>query len=280
MAAIYLPDGVSVSDNSQYSGKNLDSLQKVLYGLFLQQKNYGITKEKISLIAPVSGDFFPSDAELQSWNPDLSCPLVRTESASVWRLSPPKLRATAPSVRLNPACDTQLDWDLTMFIHCELVMLILALTLDGQVHTGEIIQGHEAVPHSRPYMVLVEKHMPNRTIKRCGGFILNEDFVMTAAHCQASTYTVLLGVHDATSKNILRVPVEQAFPHKDYDEKTLKNDIMLLKGDSGGPLICEDEKAYGVISYMHKSHSGGPHIYVYAKIPDGKKWIDSTIKNA
>ncbi|XP_038572922.1 granzyme D-like [Micropterus salmoides] len=71
-----------------------------------------------------------------------------------------------------------------MFIHCKLVILILVLTLDGQVHTGEIYGGHEAVPHSRPYMVLLVRHMPDGTTRHCGGFLLNEDFVMTAAHCQ------------------------------------------------------------------------------------------------
>uniref|UniRef100_A0A3B4WN50 Peptidase S1 domain-containing protein n=1 Tax=Seriola lalandi dorsalis TaxID=1841481 RepID=A0A3B4WN50_SERLL len=53
------------------------------------------------------------------------------------------------------------------------------------VYTGEIIGGHEAVPHSRPYMVLLVQHMEDNKTKHCGGFLLNEDFVMTAAHCQA-----------------------------------------------------------------------------------------------
>uniref|UniRef100_A0A3Q0TB97 Peptidase S1 domain-containing protein n=1 Tax=Amphilophus citrinellus TaxID=61819 RepID=A0A3Q0TB97_AMPCI len=52
------------------------------------------------------------------------------------------------------------------------------------IHSGKIVGGHEAVPHSRPYMVLLERHMSNGQIKYCGGFLLNEDFVMTAAHCQ------------------------------------------------------------------------------------------------
>nr|AHH30805.1 granzyme [Oplegnathus fasciatus] len=117
-----------------------------------------------------------------------------------------------------------------MFIHCELVILILALTLGDQVHTGEIIRGHEAKPHSRPYMVLLERHMQDGTLKYCGGFLLNEDFVMTAAHCLAKSYKLLLGVHDVRKNNeIQQVSVQQAFPHKDYDATTYKNDIMLLK---------------------------------------------------
>ncbi|XP_039984909.1 granzyme B(G,H)-like [Xiphias gladius] len=117
-----------------------------------------------------------------------------------------------------------------MFFHCKLVALILVMTLDGQVYTGEIYGGHVAAPHSRPYMVLVEQHMENGTTKYCSGFILNEDFVMTAAHCQANSYKVLLGVHNFKKTNeIQNISVGESFPHKEYDPTGYKNDIMLLK---------------------------------------------------
>ncbi|XP_045906642.1 granzyme E-like [Micropterus dolomieu] len=119
-----------------------------------------------------------------------------------------------------------------MFIHCKLVVLILVLTLDGQVHTGEIYGGHEAVPHSRPYMVLLVRHMDGSK-SYCGGFLLNEDFVMTAAHCKAKSYTALLGLHNfRESNNIQNISVEQTFPHKDFNATDFKNDIMLLKLNS------------------------------------------------
>ncbi|XP_019110637.1 mast cell protease 1 [Larimichthys crocea] len=117
-----------------------------------------------------------------------------------------------------------------MSIHCELIILILALTLDGQVHTGQIYGGKVAEPHSRPYMAILEAKMSNGLIKHCGGFILTEDFVMTAAHCQAKSYRVLLGVHDFfKTKEIQSVDVEKAFPHKDYNSTDYINDVMILK---------------------------------------------------
>ncbi|XP_018546314.1 granzyme E [Lates calcarifer] len=117
-----------------------------------------------------------------------------------------------------------------MFFHCELVVLILALTLDGQVHTGQIYGGHEAKAHSRPYMVLLERHTEDGGKKHCGGFLLNKDFVMTAAHCQAKSFKALLGVHGVRNSNgIQHISVEEAFPHKDYNETEFINDIMLLK---------------------------------------------------
>ncbi|XP_051233209.1 granzyme B isoform X3 [Dicentrarchus labrax] len=116
-----------------------------------------------------------------------------------------------------------------MFIPCKLVILILALTLHGQVHTGEIIGGHKAVPHSRPYMVLLKRHMQDGKTLWCGGFLLNEDFVMTAAHCQASYYQVFLGIHKLDESNTVGLSVDQAFPHKAYNSTSMENDIMLLK---------------------------------------------------
>ncbi|XP_047442291.1 granzyme B-like [Mugil cephalus] len=117
-----------------------------------------------------------------------------------------------------------------MSIHCVLVALMLVLTFDGQVHSGEIIGGHQAVKHSRPYMVLLVKHQPNGLTEHCGGFLLNEDFVMTAAHCQAESYDVLLGLHDFFNRSgIQNVSVAKPFLHPKYDDKVFTNDIMLLK---------------------------------------------------
>ncbi|KAM7410201.1 hypothetical protein PAMA_001581 [Pampus argenteus] len=117
-----------------------------------------------------------------------------------------------------------------MNIQCKLVILILVLTLCDQVHTVEIIGGHEAVPHSRPYMVILERTMQDGEKKNCDGFLLNEDFVMTAAHCQAESYKVLLGVHNIHGHDgIQRISVDQTFPRNDYNKSGYKNDIMLLK---------------------------------------------------
>ncbi|XP_005478814.2 granzyme G [Oreochromis niloticus] len=119
-------------------------------------------------------------------------------------------------------------WEPIMFIHCNLATLIFVLTLDRHVYT--ILGGHEAVPHSRPYMVLLERHMSDGRKKYCAGFLLNQDFVMTAAHGQAESYTALLGVHHVYHHNeIQRISVEQPFPHKYFNPTAFKNDVMLLK---------------------------------------------------
>ena len=53
------------------------------------------------------------------------------------------------------------------------------------VQTGKIIGGHPAVPHGRPYMVLLELKTFQGTTIFCDGFLISNQFVVTAAHCQA-----------------------------------------------------------------------------------------------
>ncbi|KAI9547725.1 hypothetical protein NQZ68_014991 [Dissostichus eleginoides] len=130
-----------------------------------------------------------------------------------------------------------------MFIRFELLSLILALTLGGQVHTGKIIGGQ--VAQSRPYMVLLKFHQAGKN-SSCGGFLLNADFVMTAAHCQAYSYEVLLGVNNfwnTTEQQSLSV--EKSYPHEDYKAGVLGNDIMLLKLSSQ-PILSKSVKPIAI----------------------------------
>nr|XP_055074600.1 transmembrane protease serine 11B-like protein [Misgurnus anguillicaudatus] len=94
-----------------------------------------------------------------------------------------------------------------------------------------IVGGNVSIPHSRPYMVYIrDKYTP----LACGGFLIREDFVMTAAHCKRDHLMVYLGVHD-TNHLPAGIPVD-AFLHPNFDSKNLNNDIMLLKLKTPGTL--------------------------------------------
>ncbi|XP_051549117.1 granzyme-like protein 1 [Myxocyprinus asiaticus] len=103
--------------------------------------------------------------------------------------------------------------------------LLPYLTLTAYVNVG-IVNGTEAKPHSRPYMVSLQ-HNEKHT---CGGFLLSKEFVMTAAHCfkERQNMTVMIGAHECNSGSS-RMAVKFYHIHPGYDSKTLRNDIMLLQ---------------------------------------------------
>uniref|UniRef100_A0A8C3RW02 Peptidase S1 domain-containing protein n=1 Tax=Chelydra serpentina TaxID=8475 RepID=A0A8C3RW02_CHESE len=68
-------------------------------------------------------------------------------------------------------------------MHLQILFLLPAAFLQPPgAQAGEIIGGRVAEPHSRPYMAYLQRKTPQAE-KTCGGFLVREDFVLTAAHC-------------------------------------------------------------------------------------------------
>ncbi|XP_047719618.1 granzyme B(G,H) [Prionailurus viverrinus] len=110
------------------------------------------------------------------------------------------------------------------------LLLLLVFFLPSRAKAGEIIGGHEAKPHSRPYMAHL--WIQNREVcSKCGGFLIQEKFVLTAAHCWGSSINVTLGAHNIKKQEKTQqiIPVRRAIPHPDYNPKNYSNDIMLLQ---------------------------------------------------
>uniref|UniRef100_A0A8C3H8V9 Peptidase S1 domain-containing protein n=1 Tax=Chrysemys picta bellii TaxID=8478 RepID=A0A8C3H8V9_CHRPI len=105
-----------------------------------------------------------------------------------------------------------------------------AQTFHRSLEISEIIGGHEAQPHSRSYMAYLDIRRGNNS-SFCGGFLVAENFVLTAAHCNGDIIAVRLGTHNLRNweHNEQWIPVRRSIPHPQYNRVTINNDIMLLQ---------------------------------------------------
>ncbi|XP_044841562.1 cathepsin G-like [Mauremys mutica] len=110
------------------------------------------------------------------------------------------------------------------------VLLPVAFRLPPGSQAGEIIGGREAKPHSRPYMAYLDIRRGDKR-SYCGGFLVSENFVLTAAHCNGDNITVYLGAHNIQQQeqSQQKISVRCQIPHPQYERETLNNDIMLLQ---------------------------------------------------
>uniref|UniRef100_A0A8D0HFT1 Peptidase S1 domain-containing protein n=1 Tax=Sphenodon punctatus TaxID=8508 RepID=A0A8D0HFT1_SPHPU len=114
-----------------------------------------------------------------------------------------------------------------------LLLLPMAFLLSPAAQAGEIIGGKEADPHSRPYMAYLQRKEGTNYDGDCGGALIRDDVVITAAHCniEVGDFYVLLGAHDVTKNEPeqQRIRVRRSIRHPKYYLWTLKNDIALLQ---------------------------------------------------
>ncbi|XP_071343589.1 granzyme B(G,H)-like [Trachinotus anak] len=99
--------------------------------------------------------------------------------------------------------------------------------LGGNALGSEIIHGKIVPDNLMLYMASVQ----NNEGHICGGFLISEDFVVTAAHCDKNKPTsVVLGTHNLkkVDNDTMRFGVKRC-KHPNYETHTNENDIMLLK---------------------------------------------------
>uniref|UniRef100_A0A8D2HSU2 Peptidase S1 domain-containing protein n=1 Tax=Urocitellus parryii TaxID=9999 RepID=A0A8D2HSU2_UROPR len=118
--------------------------------------------------------------------------------------------------------------------------LVLTISPDRTFLSGKIIGGREAVPHSHPYIAYLWINTTEKTKKKCGGFLVHEDFVLTAAHCWRRSITVILGARDIDEQEMTQqvIPIRKAIPHPYFKRKSF-NDIMLLQLEKKAKLNAE-----------------------------------------
>ncbi|XP_060532941.1 serine protease filzig [Cylas formicarius] len=109
------------------------------------------------------------------------------------------------------------------------------------VKTGRIVGGKGAVFGEFPWQVLVREStwLGLFTKNKCGGVLISDKYVMTAAHCQPGFLASLVAVFgefdisgDLESRKPVSRNVKRVIVHRKYDPATFENDLALLELDS------------------------------------------------
>nr|XP_040020818.1 transmembrane protease serine 9-like [Gasterosteus aculeatus aculeatus] len=106
--------------------------------------------------------------------------------------------------------------------------LVFALLLGAVFATEDdkIVGGRECAPNSQPHQVSL-----NSGYHFCGGSLVHEDWVVSAAHCYKSKMDIVLGDHNRwfMDGNEQIIPAARVIPHPNYESWLVNNDIMLIK---------------------------------------------------
>ncbi|XP_031793751.1 transmembrane protease serine 12 isoform X1 [Sarcophilus harrisii] len=101
---------------------------------------------------------------------------------------------------------------------------------------SRIIGGHEAHIGAWPWMVSLQfSKFFNKSIHLCGGSIIKEMWVLTAAHCfkmsrEPQFWVAVVGVNDILQnrKKNKKIKIDDIIIHPEYKHNTFENDIALI----------------------------------------------------
>ncbi|KAL7828630.1 hypothetical protein SRHO_G00322640 [Serrasalmus rhombeus] len=121
-------------------------------------------------------------------------------------------------------------------------LVILALLVVGAYGCGRptyppvvsrVVGGDDVRANSWPWQASLQYLSGSRYYHTCGGTLISNQWVLTAAHCIGSfTYRVYLGKHSLNSadeKGSVAIAPAKIIVHEQWDSYRIRNDIALIK---------------------------------------------------
>ncbi|CAF0960735.1 unnamed protein product [Rotaria sordida] len=98
--------------------------------------------------------------------------------------------------------------------------------------TPKIVNGTESIKGDWPWLISMQR----RGSHICGGSLINDEWIITAAHCvvgnlDTSVYDIIFGLHDRLAPDpwVIRRKVDRIVVHPQYTSRNFLNDIALMK---------------------------------------------------
>lgn len=135
-------------------------------------------------------------------------------------------------------------------LHCGFDKTTPKVCCPGEFQCGisknieSLAEGTTATLGEYPWMALLSYKIGNKKLFQCGGTLINEKYVLTAAHCiSPDLLGVRIGEHDISTKKdciqlldkeycsekVQDIRIESAITHEDYSNINYENDIGLLR---------------------------------------------------
>ncbi|XP_043755906.1 kallikrein-14 [Cervus elaphus] len=116
-----------------------------------------------------------------------------------------------------------------MFLLLMALQILAVAMAQNQGNENKIIGGYTCTQSSQPWQAALLQGPQHRFL--CGGSLLSDQWVITAAHCARPILRVSLGKHNLkvweATQQVLRVA--RQVPHPQYNSRTNDNDLMLLR---------------------------------------------------
>ncbi|XP_063055710.1 trypsin-2-like [Engraulis encrasicolus] len=113
--------------------------------------------------------------------------------------------------------------DQSAIMRCLVFLVLLGAAFAEE---DKIVGGYECQPYSQPHQVSL-----NSGYHFCGGSLINENWVVSAAHCYKSRVEVRMGEHNIrkTEGNEQFITSARVIRHPNYSSYNINNDIMMIK---------------------------------------------------